>query len=87
MLIFDICKLDLMKVILIVLLIIYALVLITRLVAPLLLKYALKKLSDKFNVTNPDPTTGTKEKQTSSQKKINSSKKVVGDYIDFEEID
>lgn len=87
MLIFDICKLDLMKVILIVLLIIYALVLITRLVAPLLLKYALKKLSDKFNVTNPDPTSNTKEKQTTSQKKINSSKKVVGEYIDFEEID
>lgn len=87
MLIFGIYKLDLMKVILIGLLIIYTLVLITRFAAPLLLKYFLKKLSNKFNVTETDPSSNTQKNKSTSPKKINQPKKIVGEYIDFEEID
>lgn len=84
MLIFDTHKLNLMKIILIGLLIFYALILITRYAAPLLLKLFLKKLSSKFEASHQNANPKNSEIPNN---KIKKSKKAVGEYIDFEEID
>jgi len=86
MLIFDTHKLNLMKIILIGLLIFYALILITRYAAPLLLKLFLKKLSSKFEASHQNANPNPKNSEI-PKNKIKKSKKVVGEYIDFEEID
>ncbi len=86
MLIFGTHKHSLMKIIIIGLLIFYALILITKYAAPLLLKLFLKRLSKKFGVPNPNANPSSNNKET-TKKEIKKSKKVVGEYIDFEEIE
>lgn len=83
-----------MKILFFSILIIYALVLITRYVAPLLLKYFLKKLATKFEnqmqqENSPSHSNVYTDKKINSKTSKSASKKEpkVGEYIDFEEID
>ena len=78
-----------MKVILILLAIFFVLKLLTKYLGPLLLKYVANKLTKKFNDQfNTAP--GSQETENNQAKvdpKKQKSKKTVGEYIDFEEID
>ncbi len=75
-----------MKIILIILLVFYLLILLTRYLAPILLRYFLKKMGKRFNMTSPSQNSNHQE-TTFSKKENLKSKKIVGEYIDFEEID
>jgi len=86
MLIFGMNKNNSMKIILTGLLIIYGLILLTRYLGPILLKYFLKRLSKKFSATQYAPNE-TSENPITSKKESKKSNSTVGEYIDFEEID
>ncbi len=80
-----------MKTLLIIIAIIYLLKLLTRYLGPLLLLYFSKKIAAKFGAQfeakfNRQGTENQNNK-TNSNAEIPKSKKVVGEYIDFEEID
>ena len=83
--------LGLIKMILIILLIYFGLKILSRLFAPLLLKYVVKKAGQKFGQQFNDPRqdTSKKEGEISIDKvpKRKQSNNNVGDYVDFEEID
>jgi len=80
-----------LKVILIILLVYYGLKILTRIFAPVLLRYVSKKAGEKFqqqfnqyqHQTNQDEGEVTIDKKP----KRKSSNKDVGEYIDYEEID
>jgi len=75
-----------MKIIFTVLLVFYALLLLTRFIGPILLQYFLKKLSKKFDMSQQ---TRNKSKKNPFIN-IGKSKKTnppAGEYIDFEEVD
>ena len=80
-----------MKILLIILLVFYTLKLLTRYLGPLLLSYLSKKMVTKFESRfkqqSPYQNTENTQTQTRSDSKIPESKKKVGEYIDFEEID
>jgi len=78
------------RTILIILVIYYVLKVITRLFAPLLMKYVAKKAQERFggsfqNQREPERKEG--EVTIDKVPKTKSSNKNVGDYIDYEEID
>ncbi|WP_459209349.1 DUF4834 family protein [Aquimarina rhabdastrellae] len=82
------------KIILIILLIYYGLKIITRFFGPLLFKYIVKKAGERFGQQfdqfNQQQQPKSKEGEVSLDKQshtTSSSKKTVGEYIDFEEID
>lgn len=76
-----------MQTILIILLIFYAIMLLTRYTGPLLLRYFLKKVSDKMG-HNFNGYSSQKETSNSTPKNIFQKRKdPEGEYIDFEEID
>lgn len=83
-----------LKTILIILLVYYGVKVITRIFAPLLLRYVAKKASQQFGSTHGE----FKKRQQDSIRKdgevtidkmpnIKSSNKNVGEYVDYEEID
>ena len=85
---------QLLRTILIILFVYYLFKVLSKLFAPILIRYASKKMEKKFgeafkqyqNQQNQNP----KEGETIIDKKPNSdsnSSKKVGEYIDFEEID
>ena len=88
----------LLKILLILLIFYYGLKVLARLVAPFLIRYAAKKIQDKFKDQMDDHKKGFSKQENpikegevhlrskkSSQNKINSDS--VGDYVDFEEIE
>ena len=78
-----------MKVLLILVAIFFVLKLLTKYLGPLLLMYASKKVTEKFN-NQFDQTNNyqnSENHQTTTPKKQMKVKKTVGEYIDFEEID
>ena len=78
-----------MKIIFILVAIFFVLKLLTKYLGPLLLMYASKKINKKFNEqfqSNRD-FQKTENHQTNTTSKKQTSKKIVGEYIDFEEID
>tara|TARA_B100000902_G_scaffold17828_1_gene21411 strand:- start:704 stop:961 length:258 start_codon:yes stop_codon:yes gene_type:complete len=82
---------QLIRTILIILLVYYGIKFTTRLLAPLLLKRLIKKMSGNFHKTSYQYTQKKKEKEgdvtinkSSNKKEIKTNN--VGDYVDFEEI-
>lgn len=82
------------RTLLIILLVYYGVKIITRIFAPLLLKYVAKKASERFggqfgNFQNPQQQATKKEGEITIEKIPNSktSNKDVGEYVDYEEID
>ena len=80
-----------MKILLIILLVFYALKLLTRYLGPLLLNYLSKKMvakfESRFKQQSPYQNTENTQTQKKSSSEIPKSNKKVGEYIDFEEID
>ena len=80
-----------LKVILIILLVYYGLKILTRIFAPVLLRYVSKKAGEKFQqqFNQYQHKTNQYEGEVTIDKKPNrkSSNKDVGEYIDYEEID
>lgn len=80
-----------LKIILIILCVYYGLKLITRYLGPVLLRYMTKKAGQQFQKHfeqfNQQHQTNHKQQTTSPKSAKKSSKKVVGEYIDFEEIE
>ncbi|PKQ44157.1 DUF4834 family protein [Confluentibacter flavum] len=83
-----------LRTLLIILLIYYGVKIITRIFAPLLLKYAAKKASQHFGGTHGEfqrqqKNTTKKEGEVTIDKMPNTktSNKDVGEYVDYEEID
>lgn len=83
--------LGLIKMILIILLIYFGVKILSRLFAPLLIKYVAKKAEQKFGgqFNNQRHTKSTKEGEVTIDKipKRKQSNIKVGDYVDYEEID
>ena len=86
--------LGLMKTILILVLIWYGIKIISRLFAPLLLRFVAKKAEQRFgqqfNTQQEKQNTSKKEGETTidqSPKQNKASNKNVGEYVDYEEID
>lgn len=82
-----------LRTLLIILLVYYGVKIITRIFAPLLLKYVAKKVSQRFGTgyefQRQQQTTAKKEGEVTIEKmpNIKSSNKNVGEYVDYEEID
>ena len=78
-----------MKVLLILIAIFFVLKLLTKYLGPLLLMYASKKITKKFQdqFEGANEFQKTENHQTTRDKKELKEKKTVGEYIDFEEID
>lgn len=78
-----------MKILFILVAIFFVLKLLTRYLGPLLLMYASKKINKKFNeqFQTAQDYQKTENHQTTVNSKKQNSKKTVGEYIDFEEID
>lgn len=73
-----------MKIFFILAAIFLVLKLLTKHIAPLLLLYVSKKLSKKFGEQFQQ---GKYQQNSTKKETINRPKKIVGEYIDFEEID
>lgn len=81
-----------LKTILIILLIYYALKSILRYFSPSIIRYITKKVGENFQrgfetQRNSSPSSKNGEVTIDKRTKTSSSKKKVGEYIDFEEID
>ena len=78
-----------MKVLLILIAIFFVLKLLTKYLGPLLLMYASKKITKKFQdqFESANNFQKTENHQNTKGKKELKEKKTVGEYIDFEEID
>ena len=78
-----------MKIIFILVAIFFVLKLLTKYLGPLLLIYVSKRLNKKFNEQFNSATDfqKTENHKTTNKFKKHKSKKIVGEYIDFEEID
>ena len=78
-----------MKILFILVAIFFVLKLLTKYLGPLLLMYASKKINKKFNeqFQSASDFQKTENHQTTVKPKKQKSKKAVGEYIDFEEID
>jgi hypothetical protein len=78
------------RILLIILLVYYGVKIITRIFAPLLLKYVAKKASERFgDFQKPQQQATKKEGEVTIDKMPNTktSNKDVGEYVDYEEID
>lgn len=81
----------LLRTILIILLIYYGIKILSRLFAPMLLKYAAKKAQDRFggafSQQKQEPIKTEGEISIDKMPKNKTSNKNVGDYVDYEEIE
>ncbi|MFS4481966.1 DUF4834 family protein [Hyunsoonleella sp. 2307UL5-6] len=81
----------LVKIVGIILLIYYGVKILSRLFAPLLLRYVSKKAEEKFggqfNTRRPEPKRKEGEITIDKMPQQKQSNKDVGDYVDYEEID
>ena len=86
----------LLKTILIIALVYYGLKVLSRIFAPLLVKYASKKMEERFGGQFGQHQNNTTGRETSKKEgevtidkmpQSKTSNKKVGDYVDFEEID
>ncbi|WP_338733742.1 DUF4834 family protein [Mangrovimonas cancribranchiae] len=81
-----------LKIVLIILLVYYGLKILSRIFAPVLVKYVAKKAEEKFGDMNAQYQ-DTKKKQKDGEVTIDkmpnakTSNKNVGEYVDYEEID
>jgi len=78
-----------MKIIFIIVAIFFVLKLLTRYLGPLLLMYASKKINKKINeqFKSTQDFQKTENHPPNNNPKKQNSKKTIGEYIDFEEID